>query len=245
MALPEAYSGDRWWSRIPLFIKRSVQLDQMEFDAALLQMHSLCANPSLVSKMIRARKATKNRFYRDDPGFVVLQVVFLVVLSLAVGFSAFGIFGIQSITMLVFWNVASYAFWSLFMPSITWGILNRWFVDNFYMGDLHGEVDWPFSFDIHCNGYFFYFMWAKVFSFICFPFLSLPNFLSRLLANLVLLISVSGYCYISFLGYLELPMVIQQQRLLYPIPVCMFLLISATLFSNWSAIDYNFSVLIQ
>lgn len=243
MALPEAFGADRWLSRVPLFIQRSVQLDQMEFDSAFLQMHSLCANPSLVNKMVRARKATKNRFYRDDPGFVVLQVIFLVVLSVATGFTGFGLFDVWSIILLIFWNLVSYAFWSVLLSTITWIIANKWLLDNSYMGDLHSNVDWPFSFDIHCNGYFFYFIWAKVLSFICFPILTLPYFLARLLGNSILLVGVSGYCYITFLGYLELPMVVQQQKLLYPIPACMFFLLGATLFSNWSAIDYNFSAL--
>lgn len=245
MDLSEAYSGERFLSRIPLFLQRAVQIDQMEFDSALLQMHSLCVNPLLVSKMIRARKATKNRFYRDDPGFVVLQVAFLVIFSVAVGFTAFGILGISNIIFLIFWNLVSYAIWSLVLTSVTWWIGNNWLLNNSYMGDLHGEVDLPFSFDIHCNGYFFYFMWAKVFSFIFLPVLCLPSFFFRLVSNSLLLVGVSGYFYITFLGYLELPMVIQQQKLLYPIPLCAIFLLGVTIFSNWSAIDYNFSALYQ
>lgn len=245
MNLSEGYSGERLLSQIPLFLQRAVQIDQMEFDSALLQMHSLCVNPSLVSKMIRARKATKNRFYRDDPGFVVLQVVFLIIFSVAVGFTAFGVFGISSTVFHIFWNLVSYAIWSLVLTSVSWWISNNWLLNNSYMGDLHREVDWPFSFDIHCNGYFFYFMWSKVFSFLSLPILCLSPFFSRLVGNSLLLVGVSGYFYITFLGYLELPMVIQQQKLLYPIPLCVIFLLGATFFSSWSAIDYNFSALQQ
>lgn len=223
---------ERWVVRLPLFLRRATQIDQMELDSALSQMYSICTNPSLVNKMSRARKATKNRFYRDDPAFLVVQVLFIVIFSEAMGNALYG-FGVTSILHLIIWNLAAYAFWSLVLTTSAWWAANKWLVD-FQIHNRREEVEWQYSFDVHCNGYFFYFMWTKVIGYVLLPITGGPGFLSRLIGNMLYLTGVCGYFYNLFLGYLELPMLVHQQKLLYPIPFIGFAIIFSTFFLDWS-----------
>lgn len=220
--------AEGWFSQMPLFVRRAMQLDQMELDSALSQMYSLCVNPSLVNKMSRARKATKNRFYRDDPAFLVLQVFFIIVSSIAVG-CTFGP-NFQQVAEHVVLDVVWFFIWALIITSGTWWLVNKWLLDEAYIAEIHREVDWRYSLDVHCNGYFFYFMWTKL---ICFIFLPITlNF--AFLGNAVYLFGVAGYFYNVFLGYLELPMLAHQQRLIYPIPVVAVFTFLATTVFGWS-----------
>lgn len=223
---------ERWVARLPLFLRRATQIDQMEIDSALSQMYSICTNPSLVNKMSRARKATKNRFYRDDPAFVVVQVLFIMIFSEAM-MNAFYGFSITAILRLIVWNVGSYLFWTLALTSGAWWSVNKWLID-YQVHSRREEVDWQYSFDVHCNGYFFYFMWTKVIAFFLLPIIGGPGFLSRVIGNTVYLTGVCGYFYNLFLGYLELPMLSHQQKLLYPIPLICFSVIFSTIFLDWS-----------
>lgn len=214
----------------------------MELDSALSQMYSLCVNPSLVNKMSRARKATKNRFYRDDPAFVVLQVLFIAVSSIAVGCTAFG-FSVIYVTENIIFDILSYAFWSIFLTSVTWWAVNKWMLDSSYVAEIHREVDWRYALDVHCNGYFFYFIWTRVLSFLFLPVILSPRLLPRVIANMFFFAGTCGYFYNLFLGYLELPMVIHQQKLLYPTPILAVWIVVATFFFSWSSTEWNFAIL--
>lgn len=226
--------------QLPLFFRRATQVDQMELDAALSQMYFLCANPSMVSKMSRARKATKNRFYRDDPAFLMIQLFFIAVWSIAVGCTAG--FRIGSTVELLVWSVISYVAWCAIFTSLTWWIVNHWLLDSAYIAESRGDVEWRYSLDVHCNGYFFYFIFAKAISFVLLPLIFPYGAIFRFFGNFLLFVGISGYFYNVFLGYLELPMVHQQERLLYPIPLCVLWFLLATI-SSWHGVELNFGLL--
>eukprot|EP00796_Vickermania_ingenoplastis_P006083 gene6083-4378_t len=234
MSFSDVSNYARSFSRLPLFVRRAIQVDQMELDSALSQMYSICVNPSLVNKMSRARKATKNRFYRDDPAFVVLQVFFTVILSIAISFTGFGL-DLVSLAENIVFDILSYGCWSILFTSAAWWATNKWLMDSTYIAEMHRDVDWRYSFDVHCNAYFFYFIWTRVLSFILLPFTAGPSFFACLLVNILFCAGSAGYFYNLFLGYLELPMLTRQQQLLYPIPLLVGVVLVATLFFGWNA----------
>ncbi|ETO24531.1 UNC-50 family protein [Reticulomyxa filosa] len=62
-------------------------------------------------------------------------------------------------------------------------------------------VEWLYSFDIHCNSYFIYFVVSNVIILLLAPFLLRSNLFSLISGNSIYLIAVIGYFYVSFLGY--------------------------------------------
>ncbi|KPI84642.1 hypothetical protein ABL78_6315 [Leptomonas seymouri] len=225
-----AFVTSRWRSALPTFVRRAVQVDQMELDSALSQMYSLCTNPSLVSKMSRARMMTKGHYYRDDPAFLVLQLGFIIISTVAYGLVMASRWGDVLLTIVsnLMWFLASGLVFAcvgravavMYLPSSSLphgsntgnagpGPSAGLDVFNDY---LRSDVEWRYAFDVHCNGYFAYFIWTQIvqypFMFIssCYPFL----------ANTFYLAGVLTYIYNVFLGYLEVPSLSHQQRLLYP-----------------------------
>ncbi|KPA86477.1 hypothetical protein ABB37_00628 [Leptomonas pyrrhocoris] len=220
----------RWRSALPTFVRRAVQVDQMELDSALSQMYSLCTNPSLVSKMSRARMMTKGHYYRDDPAFLVLQLGFIVISTLAYGlvmassagavfftiFSSVLLFLISGLVLACIGRAVAVMYLpstSLSHGSNTGGAASGPSTGLDVFNDyLRSDVDWRYAFDVHCNGYLTYFIWTQV---IQYPFIFITS-CYPFLANAFYLVGVLTYIYNVFLGYLEIPSLSHQQRLLYP-----------------------------
>ncbi|AYU83198.1 unc-50 related protein homolog [Leishmania donovani] len=229
----------RWTSRLPPFARRAMQADQMEIDSALSQMYSLCLNPSLVSKMSRARKMTKGHYYRDDPAFLMLQLLFVVFVSVAqwlllgmrrsllgTVFAAITWYVLSGLGMACVWRAVAVIYLSPSSKSTQSGALaeaaSALGVDS-AVDYLHPDLDWRYAFDVHCNGYFTFFMWTEVIAYFLAPVMSAPW-----VSNALVAIGATTYLYSVFLGYLEIPSLSCQQRLLYPVLIIgvLFLLLS-------------------
>ncbi|EAN99810.1 hypothetical protein, conserved [Trypanosoma cruzi] len=243
--IPRFRPSSRWISQLPEFARRAFQVDQMELDSALSQMYSLCLKPSLVSKMSKARKMTKNHYHRDDPAFIVLQVLALVITVVAYGLTLKG--GLLQIFFNVLYEVGvTYLITGLIMATAAWVFANRCLMSNGgQMHELRREVDWHHSFDIHCNGFFPYFIWTRVIQFILLPLLLRPSFLACLVSNCLYMIGCVLYAYIVFLGYLELPMLVQQQQLVYPVPAILLFTFFITIFVRWNLTQWTLSQMWQ
>ena len=208
-------SSSRWQSKLPEYARRALHHDQMELDSALSQMYSLCTTPASVSKMTKARKVTKNHYYRDDPGFIVLQCFFLIVSSVVFGVA------LQSRILHVLYNILYSVAIDYFVvggiaASATWAYANKFLMTSSHLHEVRREVEWQHSFDIHCNGYFPYFMITHVLQFALLPLLVQDTFLARLVANSMYTVALATYFYNTFRGYVELPMLARQQTFLYP-----------------------------
>lgn len=233
--------SSRWVSRLPFFARRALHVDQMEFDSALSQMYSLLVKPSLVSKMSKARSMTKNHYYRDDPAFVLVQLFFFVVVNLAWGFSS-NVTTVTFLGNLAYDILVNYALASLVFATTSWAVVSHYLmgrdgddssaVASMVVSEARREVEWQYSFDVHCNAYFTYFIWTRVVLYIALPVLLADGFISRFVTNGVFLVGCVTYVYNVFLGYLELPMLTQQQRLMYPIPFLVGLFVIVTLFTS-------------
>ncbi|UIZ24026.1 hypothetical protein KXD40_008223 [Peronospora effusa] len=75
--------GFRSCSLLPEYFTRVLDYRQMDLDATFYQMVTLCVQPAKVYKSAYYRKQTKNRWARDDPAFVVIQLMFLLMATFA------------------------------------------------------------------------------------------------------------------------------------------------------------------
>ncbi|RNF16468.1 unc-50 related protein [Trypanosoma conorhini] len=243
--IPRLGRSSRWVSHLPEFASRALQVDQMELDSALSQMYSLCLKPSLVSKMSKARKMTKNHYHRDDPAFIVLQVLALVITVVAYGLALKG--GLLQILYNVLYEVGvTYLVVGVIMATITWVFANQFLLSTGgHLHEVSREVDWHYAFDIHCNGFFPYFVWTRVIQFMLLPLLLQPSFLACLVSNCLYMVGCVLYAYIVFLGYLELPMLTQQQKLVYPVPIIIVVTLFITLFARWNLSQWTLSQMWQ
>jgi UNC-50 family len=136
------------------YLQRLVDVKQMDIQSALDQMKSLLSTrPQTVYKMSYYRKQTKNHWARDDPAFVALQGVFLVIASLAysVAFRISLSGTISFVLYTVLWNWLGLGF---LLATLCREIANRQLVVHQSTSHVKQQVEWLYAFDIHCNSFF-------------------------------------------------------------------------------------------
>jgi hypothetical protein len=218
--------------KVPEFLRRAFQADQMEIDSALSQIWNCVLNPSLVYKMSKARKMAKDHYYRDDPAFIVLQLVFLAVTTLAFGLA------LQASPFRILYNIIyelgiSYIAFGACIATGVWMLVNRFLMSPGSMPhEVKRDVEWQFCLDIHCNAYVNYFFWTQILQFALLPIVMHNSFFARLTSNLLYAVGATSYLYMTFKGLLEIPTLHRQQIVLYPALGVAVLLILGTLFTG-------------
>jgi UNC-50 family len=192
-------------------LHRLYDVRQMDIQSALDQMKTLISTrPQLIYKTAYYRKQTKNHWYRDDPAFHCIQIIFLLLSCIAYSI-AFKISFIQSISFIltsILWN---YLLLGIIIATTLRELTNRHLLTyhhhpsntntgstNTSMSNttsLHiqrQQVEWFYAFDIHCNAFFP--LYIVLCTYIHFPFgfeheiffslfLSFSLFLLQMLCN--------------------------------------------------------------
>eukprot|EP00906_Rhabdomonas_costata_P009419 RCo013327 len=211
-------------SVVPQYLKRALRVSLMDFDFALAQMVQLCFAPQAVFRASKHRKLTKNHWFRDDPAFVVLQVVFLVFAT--AGYLVCFRVPLGSVPRYVLWEVlVHFLLFSMCTATVLWYVCNKYLLARGLSHSTRQEVEWLHAFDIHCNAFFPLFLLLYVGQYILLPVLLRDSLIPRVLANSLWASAFAYYAYITFIGYLELPILSHQEVFLYPIAVIAVLLV--------------------
>lgn len=151
------------------YIHRLTDIRQMDIQAALDQMKSLLSTrPQVIYKTAYYRKQTKNHWARDDPAFVALQGIFLIIAVVAYSV-AFRISFSGAISFLLYtllWNWLGMGF---ILSTFCREIANRHLTVHQSSSHVKQQVEWLYAFDIHCNAFF------PVYVLLC-KFIWLPRF---------------------------------------------------------------------
>lgn len=201
------------------FLKRLTKLNHMDFQQAFWQMIYLFISPQKVFRDFVYQKQTKNQFARDDPAFLALMSLVLLISSL--------LFGL--VMQLSFFNLFKFILWVVFIDCILVGCLIAsiyWFVSNKFLlksAANNLDVEWAYCFDVHLNAFLPLIVILHVFQL---PFImTLINhdwYLSAVIGNTFWLIAISYYFYILFLGFSVLPFLSNTKILLYPFTLLIF-----------------------
>ncbi|KAJ6409546.1 hypothetical protein OIU84_009112 [Salix udensis] len=210
-------------STFPQYLRRIIKWQQMDIEYTFWQMLNLCTSPKVVYQHTKYHKQTKNQWARDDPAFIVICSLLLVVAALAycaaydhsAGHAVFVV-----ISILFFHFLISGAGLATFC----------WFLTNAYLREeapnshvVEQRVEWLYAFDVHCNSFFPMFVMLYVIHYFLSPLLVAHGFMPALLSNLLFMVAASYYHYLNFLGYDVLPFLERTTFFLYPIGVVIVL----------------------
>jgi len=180
----------------------------------------LFISPQKVFRDFAYRKQTKNQFARDDPAFVVLLSLVLVVSSV--------LFGV--VMSLSFFNIIKFVIWVVFIDCIGVGLLIAsiyWYISNRFLlknPNSNQDVEWAYCFDIHLNAFF---PLLTILHVLQLPFLmTIINhdwYISAIIGNTFWLVGISYYFYNLFLGFKVLPYLKNTKVLLYPFTLLILL----------------------
>jgi len=201
------------------YFRRIVHYRQMDFEYTFWQMLYLLIDPSVVYRMVKYHKQTKNQWARDDPAFVVVQVFFMAVSSLAFSL-AFQVPGLYNILRIMMGSIlVDFLGFGVVMATAGWWIANKYLKDGTPAHSVDQDVEWLFAFDIHCNAYMPPFLILYVLQYFAIPIILKDTFFALIVANTAYAVAVIYYHYIYFLGYNALPFLKNQTIFLLPVGV--------------------------
>ena len=197
------------------YLRRICSPSQMDFEYACRQMVDLILSPSKVYDLSKYRKRTRNQWARDDPAFVVLLFLFMVVSSIAYGI-AFEMSTLGEYALLVFYTFLQVFVAGSMIATLTSSVANSRMR---IVGDAHSidqHVEWLYAFDIHANAMFPTFLLLSVVQYVMLPLLLRPTYFACLLANSLYAAGGLTYVYITHLGYRSMPFLRNSQLFLMP-----------------------------
>ena len=153
MSVPSSSSSSHL-NRPTQYLARLTDIRQMDIQSALDQMKTLLSTrPHVVYKTSYYRKQTKNHWARDDPAFCALQLVFLVIASIAysVSFRAPLIDGLAFLLYSLLFNWLGAGF---LIATLAREVANRHLTVHQSSSHVRQSVEWLYAFDIHCNAFF-------------------------------------------------------------------------------------------
>jgi hypothetical protein len=136
------------------YLSRLADFRQMDIQSAMDQMKTLLSTrPYVVYKTSYYRKQTKNHWARDDPAFVALQFIFLVIACVAYSVSFRAPLS-ESIAFLVYSVLFHWLGCGFILATVGREIANRHLTDHKSSSHVRQSVEWLYAFDIHCNAFF-------------------------------------------------------------------------------------------
>ncbi|KAL0655541.1 hypothetical protein Bca4012_076125 [Brassica carinata] len=217
----------------PMFLqyfRRIVKWQQMDIEYTFWQMLNLCTSPKVVYVFLNflflcptLRTETKNQWARDDPAFIVICSLLLILATLAYC-ATYDHSGSHAVVVVI----------SVFLTHflITGALIATccWFLTNSYLREeapnshvVEQRVEWLYTFDVHCNSFLPMFVLLYVVHYFLSPFLITHGFIPLLLSNLLFMVGASYYHYLNFLGYDVLPFLERTTFFLYPIGIVIVL----------------------
>lgn len=181
--------------------------------------------------MLPVPTETKNQWARDDPAFVAVQSLFLLVAAISYGI-AFRVSGFGAWIWLLFDAFAQYLLVGVVVATASWAFANRYLCRH-HAHSVEQEVEWLYAFDVHCNAFFPMFLLLYPVQYLLLPLVLREGFVGNLIGNTLYLSAFVAYHYIHFLGYLALPFLHKTEVFLYPV-VAVFALYIIFLVAQWS-----------
>jgi hypothetical protein len=136
--------------------------------------------------------------------------------------------------MTIVWSI----FYTVIVDFLLVGIIVTtacWYFCNHYLRqvNIHSieqEVEWAYSFDVHCNASFPTFLLTYGVQFLLYKIIVDGGYFGQFLGNTLYLIAILVYLYLTFLGYQALPFIHNAQIFLYPSAI-LFILYIVSLFT--------------
>ncbi|KAG7349802.1 UNC-50 family protein [Nitzschia inconspicua] len=199
------------------YLSRLADFRQMDIQSALDQMKTLLSTrPHVVYKTAYYRKQTKNHWARDDPAFVALQFIFLVISCIAYAISFRAPF-MEGVAFLLYSVLFNWLGAGLIVASLGREVANRHLTDHKSNSHVRQSVEWLYAFDIHCNAFFPVFVLLYGVQFFLLPLVLGTSLVALLLSNTLYAAALAWYWYITHLGYRALPFLSQTEVFLFPI----------------------------
>lgn len=188
------------------YLKKMIYFRQVDYLLAYINI-LYCFRPKEINEMAKIRKHLKNKYARDDPGFLIIIIINLFISSISFSFAfnhtspffIFNIFFIQTFVMFFTFGLG--------IAMVSKVVIDKFFKSNEIGINKEQTIEYVYAFDIHCNSFVPLYFFCAVLPFIFLPLVNGYNIIQVIIGNSLLCIGVLYYCYVTFMGYFSLPFV--------------------------------------
>ena len=207
------------------YLKKIYHIRQIDYYLAYLNI-IYCFNPKELIEMSKMRKHLKNKYGRDDPGFLLLLIIYIFISSISYSIT-FGIYNPFKIFNLFF--IQTFVFLITFGLIIS--MISKIIIDKYFNNSTTNQnIEFIYAFDIHCNGFVPMYAFCSIIPFIFIGITSKDNFMiETLFTNSSLCIGILYYSYVTFISYFSLPFVRKNKFVTLGIWPIIFTFLIATL----------------
>ena len=189
------------------FMKKFYHFKQIDYYFAYMNIF-YCFSPLNLAEMSKTRKHLKNKYARDDPGFLLLLIINLFISSICFNltlgkfslFKIFHIFFLQTFGMLI-------------LSGLIIALISKFFFDNYLIVSSSQSVEYTHAFDIHTDSFVTFYFFSIVIPYFLIPICGRDNkFYQIFISNVLFFYGILYYFYVSYVEYFSLPFIKKNQK---------------------------------
>ena len=190
------------------FMKKFYHFKQIDYYLAYMNI-IYCFSPLNLAEMSKTRKHLKNKYSRDDPGFLLILIINLFISSLCfnLSISNFNIFKIINIFFVQ-------TFVMLILFGLIIALIAKIIFDKYLNYSSTQNVEYTHAFDIHTNSFVTFYFFSIIIPYFLLPICSKDNrFFEVFLSNVFFFYGMLYYFYVSYVEYFSLPFIRKSQKI--------------------------------
>jgi len=190
------------------FMKKFYHFKQIDYYFAYMNI-IYCFSPINLAEMAKTRKHLKNKYARDDPGFLLILIINLFISSICFNltfgkfslFKMFHIFFLQTFVMLI-------------LSGLIIALISKIFFDNYLSASASQSIEYTHAFDIHTNSFVTFYFFSIIIPYFLLPICAKDNkFFQIFISNVLFFYGILYYFYVSYVEYFSLPFIKKNQKI--------------------------------
>ena len=190
------------------FMKKFYHFKQIDYYFAYMNI-IYCFSPINLAEMAKTRKHLKNKYARDDPGFLLILIINLFISSICFNltfgkfslFKIFHIFFLQTFVMLILFGLII-------------ALIAKIFFDNYLSASASQSIEYTHAFDIHTNSFVTFYFFSIIIPYFLIPICAKDNkFFQIFISNVLFFYGILYYFYVSYVEYFSLPFIKKNQKI--------------------------------
>lgn len=204
------------------YLKKFYHFEQIDYYFAYMNI-IYCFTPINLVEISKTRKHLKNKYSRDDPGFLLILIINLFVSSVCLNIATSNNFSILKIFNIFFIQT----FIMIFLVGLLIALMTKYFFDKYLNCSTTQKLEFTHAFDIHTNSFVVMYVFAVILPYIFLPICSRDeHFIQIFISNIFVFYGILYYFYVSYVEYFSLPFVRKSEKIhtIFWIIVGMFLI---------------------
>ena len=190
------------------FMKKFYHFKQIDYYFAYMNI-LYCFSPINLAEMAKTRKHLKNKYSRDDPGFLLIIIINLFISSICFNIT---------LDKFSFWKIFHIFFLQTFVMLILSGLIialiSKIFFDNYLTVSPSQSIEYTHAFDIHTNSFVTFYFFSIIINYFLLPICGKDNkFFQIFISNVLFFYGILYYFYVSYVEYFSLPFIKKNQKI--------------------------------